>query len=103
MQAEHIDAHVIRREALAVKWIDAANFTEEMPRSFCVKPVFGDRVSPGKKRELRFMHLDHERILAAANRAVAGGEFRKIGFDLEANGTAVTTASVSLKRSVSHF
>jgi len=38
------------------------------------------------------MNLDHQRILAAADRAVARGQLREVGLDLEADRAAVTTS-----------
>src|SRR6185369_17917991 len=42
------------------------------------------------------MHLDHDRVLAAANRAVARCQLRKIRLDHEGDGTAMTTPVVFL-------
>ena len=44
-QAMHIDAKSIRRDALAMKGINAADFAEKMPRRLGVKLIFGEKLS----------------------------------------------------------
>jgi hypothetical protein len=41
MQAEHIDSNIVRRNALAVKRINAADFAKKMAGSPGMKLIFG--------------------------------------------------------------
>ena len=95
LETEHVDADEVRRHALPVKRIDPAHLAEEMACRFRVKLIFGERISTGEKPKPGFVHLDHQRILFAADRAIARGELRKIGVDLEAHGAAMARAAVS--------
>src|SRR6476660_8480229 len=98
LEAEHVDAEVLWRHALAMEWIDAARPAEEVARRLRMKPVLGERVGAGDQVESVLMHLDHQRVLAPADRAVARRQLREVRLDLEADGAAVTTAAQPLHR-----
>lgn len=44
----HIDAKMIRRNALAVEWINAENFAEKMSRSHAVELILAQMLFPGQ-------------------------------------------------------
>src|SRR5689334_16359487 len=77
-----------------MKRIDAADLAEEMSRRHRVEAILGQCIATRKKLELRFVHLDHQRVLAAADRAVAGRELREIAFDTEHDGAAMAAAAM---------
>src|SRR6188472_4078124 len=80
-EAKDVDAEIVGRHALAVKRIDAACLAEIV--------TCGQRALARQQAKPVFVHLDHERILAPANRAVAGGELRDVGLDFEGYGAAM--------------
>jgi hypothetical protein len=98
-QAENIDTEIFRRDTLPMERINAASPAKEVARGHGVKAVFAERVFASEQLELALVNLDHQRILAAANRAIAGRQLGKIGLDLEANQSAMTTAPVFPGRS----
>ena len=98
MKAKNIYAEVVGRDALAMKRINAADLTEEVTGGLGVELVLGERLFARQQLELALMHLDHQGILATADRAVAHCEFREIGFDLKSDSATVATAFVFLKR-----
>jgi len=102
MQAEHIDAEVVRRHPLPVKRINTADSAEKMPGSMGVELIFRQKIFARKQFELTFVHLDHECIFSATDRAIAGRQFGKIGLDFEPHRTAVATAFVILKWTMRH-
>jgi hypothetical protein len=102
VEAEHIDAKMVRRDALAVEWVDAAGLAEVVPGSLRVELVLGEELVAREKLELAFVDLDHESILATADRAVAHGELRKVGFDLESDRSAMATADMRLQWTATH-
>src|SRR5215831_12369337 len=83
VQAEHVDPEVIGRDTLAMKRINTARLAEVMPSRQRVETILRQRILSGQEPEPRFVHLDHQRVLAATDRAIAGGQFREIGRDLE--------------------
>lgn len=89
-----IDAKVIRGDALAMKRIDAADPAEEVPRGHRVKLVFGKRILAREQFEVVLVHLHHQRVLAAADGAVASGQLGKVRFDLKADRAAMATTLV---------
>ena len=96
MQAKNVNAKTVGRDALAVERVDAADLAEVVLRHPRVKLILGKRFLARQELKLTFMDLDHECVLAPTNRAITHGEFRKVSFDLEAHGTAMTTALVLL-------
>ena len=82
--------------------LDAANAAEEMPCRLGMKLVLGERRFSGKEPELALVHLDHERVLAPADRTITHGEFWEVGLDLEPNGAAMATSLVALIRATTH-
>ena len=93
-QAEYVDAEIFRSDSLTVERINAARLAEEMARGHGVKAVFGERVFPGEQFEPAFVNFDHQRILAAANRAIAGSQLRNIGLYFEADRPAMAIAPI---------
>ena len=89
MEAMDIDAKVVGCHTLSMKRVDAANAAEEMPCRLGMKLVLGERRFSGKEPELALVHLDHQRVLAPADGAVAHRQLRKIGVDLEPDGAAM--------------
>lgn len=97
MQAEHIDAEVVRRHPLPVKRINTADSAEKMPGSMGVELIFRQKIFARKQFEFTFVHLDHQCVFSAADRAIAGRQFGKIGLDFELNRSTVATALVILE------
>jgi len=95
VEAIHVDTEMVGCTTLAMEWIDAAGLAKKMMRRLCVKLILGERFGAGQQRETAFMHLDHQRILFAANRTVARRQFREVGVDFEADGAAVATAGIA--------
>ena len=93
-KAEDIDADKVRRHALAVEWIYPAGLAEEVPRGVCMELIFGQAILAAQQFKLAFMHLDHQRVLAATDRTVACRQFRKIGSDPKGNRTAMAAAAI---------
>ena len=91
-----IDAQVVRREPLAVERVDPAGLAKKMASGLRMELVLDEFGFAGEQFEPGFVHLDHQRIPAAADRAVAHCQLREIRFDLEANRTAVATADIFL-------
>ena len=85
-----------------MKRVDTADLTEEVTGGLGVELVLGERLFAGQQFELALMNLDHQRILTTADRAVAHGEFRKVGFDLKSDSATVATACVFLGRATTH-
>ena len=102
MEAMDIDAEVVGCHTLSMKRVDAANAAEEMPCRLGMKLVLGERRFSGKEPELALVHLDHERVLAPADRTITHGEFWEVGLDLELNGAAMATSLVALIRATTH-
>ena len=102
MRVGYTDAEVVGRDPFAMKRVDAADLAEEMAGGPGVEPVFAERLFAGKQGEPCFMHLDHECILPAADRAVTHRKFGKVGLDLEADGAAVATSKVFLHWTTTH-
>jgi hypothetical protein len=82
--------------------INAADLTKEVARGHGVKAVFTQGVFASEQFELALVNLNHQRILAATNGAIARRQLRKIGLDLEANLSAMTTATVLLGSAIRH-
>ena len=102
LEAENIYSEIVGRDTLAMKRIDAANLAEEVASGLCVKLVLGERLFTSQQFETTLMHLDHQGVLATANRAVASREFREIGLDLKSDCATVAAALVFLKRATAH-
>src|SRR5579883_3149637 len=92
VETKNVDAEVVRSDALAVERIDAAGTAEEMARGPGMELIFAEVMLSREKAKPALVHLDHQCVLPAADRAVAGGQFRKVGFDLEAHGPAVAAS-----------
>ena len=103
IQTEDIDTQILRCDALAMKWINAACLAEKMTRSHGVKAVFSQRVVTGQQPELTFVNLHHQRILAPTDRTIAGGQLGKISLNLEGDGTAMAAAAILLCGSMWHL
>ena len=71
-------------------------------RAVLVWNWYSVRNSSPAAAEPALVHLDHQRVLAPADGAVAHGEFGEVRLDLEANRAAVTAAAVRLKLSGTH-
>ncbi|HPO23951.1 MAG TPA: hypothetical protein PK135_04685 [Arenimonas sp.] len=97
MQAENIDAKVVRRHPLPVKWIDATDPAEKMPGGMGVELIFRQEIFTRQQFEFTFVHLDHQRVFSAADRAIAGRQFGEISFDFEPHRTTVAAAFVILE------
>ena len=102
LQAKNIYPEIVGRDALAMKRVDAANLAEEVTGGFGMELVLGERFFASQQFETTLVHLDHQGVLATANRAVASREFREIGLDLEPDRAAVAAAFVFLKRATTH-
>src|SRR5207248_283746 len=89
VETGNVDTKIIGRDALAMEGIDAARLAEEMACGHGVESVFGEGVFAGQEFEPIFMNLDHQRIPATADRAIAGGQFWEVTLNLEFNGTAM--------------
>jgi hypothetical protein len=76
--------------------INAAGLAKEVSRGHGMKAVFTEGVFASEQFELALVNLNHQHILATTNRAIAGRQLRKVGLDLEANRSAMTTATVLL-------
>src|SRR5689334_7883386 len=96
-ETEHVDAEMVGRHALAMKRIDAARPAEKMSRRSRMESIFGQRVFACDQLETILVHFHHQRVLAATDRAVAGGQLGKIGLDLEAHGAAMAAATQVLE------
>jgi hypothetical protein len=59
-----------------------------------MKPELRQGVAAYLQPKRRLVDPHHQRVLAAANAAIASREFRKISIDLDADGTAVAGAPV---------
>src|SRR5690348_13333942 len=101
-QAEDVDPEMIGSNALAVKWIDATRFAEVVARRHRVKTIFGEGVFSRKQLEPRLVDFNHQRILAATDRAVAAGELGEVALDFEPDGAAMAAAFVLAHRSTGH-
>lgn len=97
-----VDAEVVRRDALAMKRVDATHLAEKVPRSFGVELVLRERLHARQQLEPAFVSLHHERVFHAADRTVTHGEFRKVGFNLKAHGAAVAATSEFLYNIFTH-
>ena len=94
VEAEHVDAIVVRRHSFAMEGIDAANAAEVMLRGERVELIQAQRFVAAQQTEpVFFVHFHHQRILAPADRAVARRRFRNVGVDFEGDGAAVATAA----------
>ena len=96
VQAEDIDPEVVGRHALAVKGVNPADLTEEVPRCLGMELVFRERIFASEQAKLVLMDLDHQRILAPTDGAVAHRELWEVRFDLKANCAAMAAAEVLL-------
>src|SRR4029453_5066391 len=102
VETEDVDAEIVGRGPLAMEGINAASLAEEMTRGLRVEAVLGERVLAGEQPEPAFVDLHHQRILAAADRAVARRQLGKISLDLELDGAAVTASEVLARGSAGH-
>lgn len=68
-----------RRHPLAVKRINSADLAEKVAGGVRVELVFGETLCSGEQLEAAFVDLDHQRILAGADGAIARREFWKVG------------------------
>ena len=103
LKAKNIYSETVGRDTLAMKWVNAADLTEEVTGGLGVELVLSKRLFARQQLESTLMYLDHQCILAKADRAIAHCEFREIGFDLKSDRTTVATAFVFLKRATSHW
>jgi hypothetical protein len=92
VQAKHIDTQIVGRHALAMKRVDAADFAKEVSRGFGVELVFGQCVLSRQQPKLAFVDLDHERVFAFADGAIAHRQLWEICVHFKPNGTAVTAS-----------
>jgi len=93
---------MVRRDALAVKRIDAADLAEVVPRRPGVKAVLAELLSTGQQTELSLGDFDHERVLAFADGTVAHRQLREVRLDLEAHGAAMARTTVLLHGARTH-
>lgn len=77
LPAEHVDAEMLGRSALAVKRVDAAARAEEMLRAIGAPDISRQKIHAAENREFALMDLGHERILSTAQRAVATSSTRQ--------------------------
>ena len=103
IKAKDIDSKIVWRDTFPVERIDAARLAEVMNRGVGMKPVLTQGRIVAEQAEIALMDLDHQGVLAAADRAVTRRELGETGVDLEANGAAMTAACVSLARWTGHF
>jgi len=96
IQAMHVNAEMVGCDAFAVESIDAAGLAEEMMCRLRMKLVFAERFGAGQQGEVAFVHLDHQRILHPAQRAIAGSQLREVGRDLKPDRAAVAAAGITL-------
>src|SRR5258707_673162 len=82
--------------------IDAANAAEIMLRRERMELIEPQRVVAAQQVEPAFVHFDHQRILAPADRTVARRELGEVGIDLEGDCAAVATAAICLDRPSAH-
>jgi hypothetical protein len=101
-EAKYVDAQVVGRNPFPMKRVNAAHFAKEVARGSSMKLILSERLGACEQLEFAFVHLNHQRVLLLADRAVANGQLGKIRFDLKANRAAVTTASIALKRPIRH-
>lgn len=94
VQTQYVYSQIVRRDTLAVEWVNTANFAKEMPSGLRVVLIFSKRVAAGEKNELAFVNLDHQRVFSSADRAVTLSELWEIRFDLESDTAAMTAAGV---------
>src|SRR5215813_14899483 len=102
IQAEHVDAEVVGRNPLAMEMVDVAGLAEVMPCGHRVEPVLDQRILAGEELEVRLVNFDHQRVLAATDRAIAGGQLRKIGLDLELHRATMTAATIGSCCAIRH-
>ena len=96
LQAEHVDSEVVRRDTLAMKWVNAACPTEMMRRRVGVETIATQRFRSGQQPKRGLVDLHHQSVLSTTDAAVACRKFREIGVDLKRDGTTVARTSVGL-------
>jgi len=102
LETVDVDAEVHRCDALAMEWIDPAGAAEVVRRGVGVELVRGQSTVRTQEAERGFMDLDHQRILAPADRAVAGRQLREVRPNLKSDRSAVATAAVGCDWSRTH-
>ncbi len=66
-KTEHIDAKVVRSNALAVKGINTTYLAEKVPCSLGVELVLREKFLARKQGELALMDFDHQRVFLFAD------------------------------------
>jgi hypothetical protein len=59
VQAEDVDSEVVGSDPLAMKWIDATGFAEEVASCHRVETILGERVLPREQFEPGLVDLHH--------------------------------------------
>src|SRR5690242_14130375 len=94
LQTKYVDPEMVGRGALAMKGVNAAARTEEMLRAMRIPLVGREHLGAAEDAELAFMHLRHQRVSAAAKRAVARRQFLDRGIDSEAHRAAMARSPI---------
>jgi hypothetical protein len=92
VQAMDIDAQIVGCDALAMKRVNAADFAEEVTRGFGVELIFAQGVLARQQPKFAFMNLDHERVFAFADGAIAHRQLWEICVDFKLNRCAVAAS-----------
>lgn len=93
---------MIRGDALPVERIDPADSAKIVRGRARVELIAAEHFFAGNQSEPTFVDYDHQGVLAAADRTVACGQFRKIDGDFEANCAAVAATRVFFQGTVIH-
>lgn len=102
IQAEDVDSQKVRRDTLAMEWVDPASLAKVMDGSEGMKLICPQSLLLSEQAELAFMDLDHQSVLTTANRAVAGSQLGEVRIDLEADCAAMATAGVGFSLAIGH-
>lgn len=86
-----------------MKRINTAYLAEKVSGRFGMKLILGELVIALKQCEIIFVHFNHQRVLATADGAIAGSQFREISTDPEFDRTAVTATVEGLFRARAHL
>jgi hypothetical protein len=89
VRAVQIDSDMVRRDALAVESVNAPDLAEVVARGPGVNPILGERALARQQPEPIIVDLRREHIPVTTHGSGASGEFRKVGLDLQAHGSAV--------------
>ncbi|MEJ0008828.1 MAG: hypothetical protein WDM77_21305 [Steroidobacteraceae bacterium] len=103
IKAEYVDSKVIRRNALPVERVNTASSAEIVGRYVTMELIRGQEIATAQERKGALLHLNHQGVLPATDRAVAGCQLSEIGFNLEGDLATMTASPIQLNSPCSHF